>query len=396
MSRNRLVVLGASGFVGTTLTERMIRRADWDVVPVIHSAGSAWRLARHGRHLAQVDIADRRALREVLRGATHVVNCTRGGRDVMIDSLSNVLSECKDVGVRRFVHLSSVLVYGDPPAAAAESESGPVDATQPEDTYGGMKLEQDQMVAAASRQGLSSIILCPPNITGPFSMYLCGMVDGLRKGSFGLVGDGEGPCNIVDVRTLAAAIESAFIAPDHVADATRMFVTDGSDTRWKDVVDELLPLTGVESVRRIDKTVLMRRIRDQQAKRPATLRGALKHLISSDVREALRQDPLLERVDRFARRSVAMLGSKLEGQIRRSIEGTTPVQLVDMLAGLQFGMCAQQLRTVRHRDDLIRKRMGFAPPIDFRTSMEDFRRWYRSMYGHGGPEWFLASRLYSA
>lgn len=394
MSARKLLILGASGFVGTTLAERMGQRPGWEVVPVIHSAGSAWRLARHGRPLAQVDIGDRAALREVLRDVTHVVNCTRGGREVMIDGLANVLAECQAAKVRRFVHLSSVLVYGDPPKPSSATEDGPPDDAQDPASYGAMKLEQDRMVEEAVRKGLSSVVLCPPNISGPFSLYLCGIVDGLRKGSFGLVGDGAGPCNLVDVRTLCAAIEAALEVDDAAADGKRLFVTDGEPVSWRGVVDALIELAGVDQVRPVDRELLLRRVRQQQAAPPSSLGRSLKHLVSSDVREALRKDPLLARVDKLARRSVAMMGPGIEGRLRRSIEGTTPVPRIDMLAGLQIGLCAQQLREVTHRDDRIRQVLGFAPPVGFQASMADFRRWYRAMFGADGDQWSLAQRLY--
>jgi uncharacterized protein YbjT (DUF2867 family) len=78
MTSKKIVILGASGFVGTTLTERLWQNPDMEVVPVIHSAGSAWRLARYNCPLHQVDVGDPAALRAALAGATHVVNCTRG------------------------------------------------------------------------------------------------------------------------------------------------------------------------------------------------------------------------------------------------------------------------------------------------------------------------------
>lgn len=393
MSAGRLVILGASGFVGTTLAERMRVRPGWDVVPVIHSAGSAWRLARHGRPLLQVDIGDRAALRAALQGATHVVNCTRGGADVMIDGLKNMLAECQAAGVKKFVHLSSVMVYGDPPAPASEHEDGPVDDKQSIETYGGMKLEQDRMVERAASQGLASVVLCPPNISGPYSLYLCGIIDALRKRSFALLDDGATPCNVVDVRTLCAAIEAGLTADLSIADGKRMFVTDGEAVTWRSVVDELQGLAEVDEVRRVARELLAARVRQQQAVPAASVSRTLKHLVSSDVRTALRKDPLLARIDRVARAGVARMGSNIEGRVRRGIEGVTPIPRIDPLAGLQIGLCAQQLRGVTHRDDRVRKALGYEPPIGFRTSMADFRRWYASFFGTGSREWALARHL---
>src|SRR6185503_20073057 len=107
--------------------------------------------------------------------------------------------------VQRFVHLSSVAVYGDPPPAESVHESAP---TKPENgSYGWIKLQQDQLVKEAAIAGLPSVILCPPNISGPYSDYLVSLVDCLRGGRFAMLQDGSAPCNLVDVSNLSHAIE---------------------------------------------------------------------------------------------------------------------------------------------------------------------------------------------
>lgn len=390
----RLVILGASGFVGTTLAERMGATPGWDVLPVIHSAGSAWRLARHGRSLMQVSLTDRDALRKALAGATHVVNCTRGGRDVMIDGFAELLAACRAQRVQRLVHLSSVMVYGDPPHRDSHHEDAPAQPAPGPDSYGMTKLEQDQMVEQAVKDGLPTVVLCPPNISGPFSLYLVGILNGLRSGAFAMVDDGEGPCNLVDVRTLCHAIERGLTADAAAADGRRIFVTDGGPTRWRDVVDELMPLADDRvQPRRIDREALQRLVQAGKAVPQATLGKALRHLVSSDVRAALRKDPLLAKLDRAARAAVARTGSGIEGRLRRGIEGTLRIERPNPDAGLALGLCAQQLRDVRHCNDRAAVLLGFEAPIDFGRSMADFRAWYAALHGTGSDFWPLARQL---
>ena len=395
MSRRRVVVLGASGFVGATLTERLQKRADLQVEPVIHSAGSAWRLARLDVPLRQVDISDRAALEQALRDATDVVNCTRGPRPVMIDGLRNILAACRSVGVRRFVHLSSVLVYGDPPPPESSKEDAPAVPQPGAESYGHIKLEQDTMIQAAARKGLQAVVLCPPNISGPFSGYIAGIADGVRKGSFALVDDGEGPCNLVDVRNLCHAIELALDVEGAALDGRRIFVTDGVATTWRQVVDAVRELHDVAAVRRIERRDLVALL-DRTATRPKlSVAASLRHLVSSDVRAALRKDPLIAKVDRAARRTVASLGSHLETRLRLGIEGASHVSRPDPYATLAVGLCAQQLRGVRHQIERAATLLGYAPKINFDRSMADFRDWYRAMHGMDGRYWALSRHLYS-
>jgi nucleoside-diphosphate-sugar epimerase len=395
MTSKCVVVLGASGFVGTTLTDRLLKQDGVEVRAVIHSAASAWRLARLDIPLLQVDGADRSALEAALRGATHVVNCTRGPQQVMIDGLRNILAACRSAGVRRLVHLSSVLVYGDPPPSESISEDAPAIPQSGAESYGFMKLEQDKMVQAAAKSGLPAVILCPPNISGPFSGYVAGIASGLRDGSFALVGDGDGPCNLVDVRNLCHAIELALDAEGEALDGRRIFITDGESTTWRQVVDAVKVLHDVDVVGRLERQDLAALLDKTATKPKLSVVSSLRHLASGEVRAALRKDPLLARLDGATRQAIAKLGSRLETGVRLGIAGPIHVKQPDPYANLAIGLCAQQLREVRHSTQRAAKLLGYSPPISFERSMADFRDWYRAMHGIDGRYWALSRHLYA-
>jgi nucleoside-diphosphate-sugar epimerase len=97
----------------------------------------------------------------------------------MIDGLRNILAACRSAGVRRFVHLSSVLVY-DPPPPESTDEDAPAIPQPGAESYGFMKLEQDKMVQGAAKSRLPAVILCPPNISGPFSGCMADFRDWYR------------------------------------------------------------------------------------------------------------------------------------------------------------------------------------------------------------------------
>ena len=239
-ARNTMTVgiVGASGVVGATLLERL-RRQDIDAVAMIHTTGNAWRVSRTGTALKRVDIRSQAAVADAMRGCTHIVNCTRSSDDAtMVTGLRNLLAEAKRQRIRRFVHLSSIAVYGMRPPAGSSHEEGP--ARPAPGGYGAVKLRQDDLVARAHREGLSCAILCPPNIGGIYSSFVCNVLDDIRHGAFALVEEGRMPINIVDVENLAYAIELALTAER--VDGSRMFVTDGDAITWRDFTDQLAPL----------------------------------------------------------------------------------------------------------------------------------------------------------
>jgi dihydroflavonol-4-reductase len=384
----RIAVAGASGFVGATLVETLID-AGREVRPLIHSSGNAWRLARRGIELSLVDALDRASLLKALEGCTHVVNCVRGDDAVMLDGLRNLLAASREARVQRFVHISSVAVYGDPPPPTAAREDGPT-VPQPA-SYGWIKLQQDDMVQKAHASGLPSLILCPPNITGPASDYLLQLLSAIQSGGLAFLDDGTAPCNVVDVRNLVAGILAALETGS--ADGRRYFVTDGEPVSWKRLVaalaNEARSSDDIGSV-----TAAELELPAASAAPKISLFKALKHLASSDVRAALRRDPLWARLDALAMKSVRGMGSRVTDSLRRSVEGPVVVPKSSTARLLNVRLCRQQMRRVVHSCEQAKTKLGYRPQIDFDTSMRDFGSWLRASRGMDSPAWPLLRELW--
>ncbi len=385
----RIAVIGASGFVGSTVVERLLVKGVDEVIPFIHSSGNAWRLARLGIELKTLNILDPTQVSYALHGVTHVVNCSRGGNDVMLAGLKNLLIAGRKTRIERFVHLGSVAVYGDPPPAESVHEAAP---TLPlRGSYGWVKLQQDQMVMKACGEGLSSLILCPPNISGTHSVYLVALVEALHAGGFALLEDGAAPCNLVDVRNLSHAVELAL--DNGRGDGARLFVTDDEDTDWRYVIERLSPLVQADRpVARIGRDELLRVGASRDKSRHPFLRS-IKHLVSSEMRRALRKDPMWEKFDMALRRGVARLGNAAENALRISVEGPIRVGKVDTGPRLNAQLCTQQLREVRHSCELAKTRIGYRPVYTVAESMDAFDRWYRFHHGMDSDLWHMTRQL---
>ncbi len=387
----RIAIVGASGFVGSTLVERLLAQGQDEVLPLIHSSGNAMRLARLGIDLPAVDLLAQDEIDAALQGCTHVVNCALGSADVIVKGLQNLLSACRKHKVKRFIHLSSVLVYGDPPPPDSVHEDAQPFPNDPYG-YGRLKLQQDRMVQQACRAGLPSVILCPPNISGSYSPFLVRVLDALRAGAFGLVDDGKSPCNLVDVSNLAHAIELAL--DRGTANGQRMFVTDDEETTWRDVIEGLAPVAErTDPVPVITREELLS-LRTAHSTPSVSVMQSLKHLVSRDVRLALRQDPLWAKVEQVLGQSVTRLGKAVEERLRLSIAGPPPVPKVNRGPQYNMHVCLQQLRGVRHACDLAKHELGYKPLYTFAASMRAFCAWYRSQHGMDTSSWNLLKQLY--
>jgi len=385
----RIAVVGASGFVGSSLVEQLHRRGPAEIVPFIHSSGNAWRLARLGIELRTLDLLDKEKVVDALRGITHVVNCTRGGDEVMLRGLKHLLAASKSNRVERFVHLGSVAVYGDPPPAQSEHEDAP---TEPDrGSYGWIKLQQDRMVQSASREGLQSVILCPPNISGTHSIYLLSLLDALNAEAFALLEDGSAPCNLVDVRNLVHAIELAL--SDGPKNGQRLFVTDDERTTWQDVVGTLMRLAESARWPRSISRDELSHLGAATGGPQASILKSMKHVVSSDVRQALRKDPLWHRFDTALRRGIARMGKPVESALRTSVEGPILISKVWPGPSLNTGLCRQQLRGVLHSCDAAKGQLGYRPILRVAESMSVFSAWYRYQMGMESGMWPLLRQI---
>ncbi|MHC4134106.1 MAG: NAD-dependent epimerase/dehydratase family protein [Planctomycetota bacterium] len=388
----RVAIVGASGFVGTHLVEVLRAKGGYDVQPWIHSTGNAWALARRGAALEIVDVTSARQVRNAMKGCHYVVNCARNGNAVMIKGLKNMLSAARSHGVERFVHLSSVAVYGEPPPPESALEDAPAQPAPA--TYGAVKLRQDDMVEAAARAGLPCVTLCPPNITGAGSYALMMLVDSIRDGKLVLVDEGRLAANWVDVRNLVHAIELGFTCTP--VDGRRIFVTDDVDTTWKDTVEALAPLAECElPLPSVSKEEAARLVPQEERKRLNPIRSLL-HLVSGDVRAAMRKDPIFAKVDRALRGSVGIFPTSVEDKLRLWIAGPTRVAKVDGRGPVDVRMIETQLREVRHKCIKAREVLKYDPPHSFAESMRIFGAWYRACQGMDLEAWPLIRELVRA
>jgi nucleoside-diphosphate-sugar epimerase len=383
----KVAVFGASGFVGAALAEHLLGR-NVEFRAFIGSFGNAWRLARGSVPVEVVDITSASQVSHALEGCTHVVNCTRGSSKVMLMGLKNLLVASRSQKVRRLVHLSSVAVYGDPPPPESEREEA--SAAPAPGSYGAEKAQQDDMVATATESGLDCVILCPPNISGAYSSFMGNVLGDLRNGSFALLDGGKRPNNTVDVDNLVHAIVLALNAVK--GDGKRIFISDGTGYTWKDLIDGLLPLaelSGPVPVIDADSLIVPPAVTPVRA----SVWSSMKHLVSSDVREALRRDPLWAKFDKQLRRLASAGGSGVEDRLRLSIEGARKVKKVSDQNPYSSRYNAIQLRGVWHRIDRAREVLGYEPPVRFAEGLARYRAWYQTMHGFGAPYWPLVKVL---
>jgi nucleoside-diphosphate-sugar epimerase len=205
MNRQRVLVLGAGGYIGTRVVAAL-GASDWAVpLAAFHRNSGAW---PDGTEALRLDARDQAAVERALGGVAAVVNCVAGDGEAIIAGARSLFGALAKVHPRvRAVHMSTMLVYG--------TTTGDVDETMPLrgdwDDYGAAKVEAEKL----ARECANVVTLRPGIVYGPGSPIWSEQVARwLRARQLGDLGAaGRGYCNLVHVDDVVAAILSGLRAP---------------------------------------------------------------------------------------------------------------------------------------------------------------------------------------
>lgn len=247
-----IAITGIGGFIGLRMAERA-RANGWTVRGLDLSPAGAERARAAGAEVVVGSVNDAAAVAAALQGADWVFHTAAiveedGPRDlyerVNIEGTRTVCNVAQQLGVRRLVHLSSVMVYGfDYPQDVAED--GPVDGQG--NVYNDTKLASERVALSFNDpQRLGVIVIRPGDVYGRGSLpWVTRPVQMLRRGVFMLPGRGSGVINHVHVDNL---IDGVTLAVEHDAIGEAFNISDGVATRCDAFFAPHARLAGVRRV----------------------------------------------------------------------------------------------------------------------------------------------------
>ncbi len=232
LAENLHLVTGATGLLGSHIAEKLVAQG----VPVraLVRANSEIRFLQSlGVETVVGDLTDRDSCRRALRGVTTVYHCAAKVGDwgnwdefksACLDGTSNLALASVDVGVRRFLHISSTSAYGHP------AEGGPpIDETAELgqrlwplwDYYTRSKVDCERLLwKLVETEGLPLTIIRPSWLYGERDRTtLERLVGRLRAGKVPLIGRGDNPLSAIYAGNVADAAILAANDPGSVGEA---------------------------------------------------------------------------------------------------------------------------------------------------------------------------------
>jgi 2-alkyl-3-oxoalkanoate reductase len=239
-----ILVAGAAGFVGRRLVEKLQARGE-KVIAGVRTKRD--RFERLGVEQRVFDAGDPVAVKAAMDGITEVINCVMGSAETMVAATRVLLAEARESRVRRFVHFSSIAVFGN-----AEGEIGDEHLQgQNVDAYGQAKIDCEGLVRAAQKAGLATVILRPGLIYGPGSEQWTARIGRLlQAGRLGDLGaEGDGTCNLVYLDDVADAAIAALSAPTAAGKAFNLALANAPS--WNRYLLDFARALGAVPVNRI-------------------------------------------------------------------------------------------------------------------------------------------------
>jgi predicted dehydrogenase/nucleoside-diphosphate-sugar epimerase len=235
----RVLVTGASGFIGCRLSEMLHFGSDWTVRGLIRNPSRAARLARMPLEFAIGDLGSQATLRAALEGCDAVVHAGIGTSwkrservSTNVQGTKRLIDAAVDAGVRRFVHCSTIALYGDA-VTGTITEDTPARPKKGWD-YAESKLAAEDIVRHAGARGLEVVILRIAVVYGPFNMTVTVRpLEALADGRLVLVECADVPSNTIYVDNLCGGIQGALEAPSSVSGET-FLLSDDDGCTWGD------------------------------------------------------------------------------------------------------------------------------------------------------------------
>lgn len=248
----KILITGASGFIGSFIVEEALRRG-MDTWAAVRRSSSKKYLADERIHFIELNLDDEQELTEQLRGhefdyVVHAAGVTKcidphDFRRINTEGTQHLVQAllALHMPLRKFVYLSSLSVFGAIREQQPYEEIRETDMPHPNTAYGRSKLEAEQFLDALplslqDGKPFPYVVLRPTGVYGPRERDYFLMAKSIRQHSDFAVGYKRQDITFVYVKDVVQAV---FLACEKGQPGRKYFLSDGQvyqSTTFSDLI----------------------------------------------------------------------------------------------------------------------------------------------------------------
>lgn len=229
----RILVTGASGFIGSFIVEKALE-LEMEVWAAVRKTSSRRWLADPRTKFIELNLSDKEPMKRQLGGlcfdyvvhAAGVTKCTNAADFFRINTegTKNLVCALIEMGMplTRFVDISSLSVFGPVREERPYTEIKETDTPRPDTAYGKSKLEAERFLD--SLDGFPYVVLRPTGVYGPRERDYFMMAQSIKSHTDFAVGYKRQDLTFVYV---ADVVQAIFLALDHGRTGRKYFLSDG-------------------------------------------------------------------------------------------------------------------------------------------------------------------------
>ncbi|WP_414528777.1 NAD-dependent epimerase/dehydratase family protein [Nodularia chucula] len=249
LQNKTLLITGIDDFIGLRAAELAVAQG-MKVRGIQNAADVKEKVRNLGIEIVIGSVTDANFAQKVCQGVDIVLHnaeiaqeagAIKEFRAVNVGGTVNMAKAAKNAGVKTFVHLSSVMVYGFNYADGV-SESDPVSGDN--NPYCQTKIEAEtELLPLNSPPDFGVIVIRAGDVYGPNSMaWVVRPISMMRQKLFAYANDGQGVMNHVYIDNL---IDAIFLAMEKETYGEVFNITDGQGTSWKEYFLRLAAMEGL-------------------------------------------------------------------------------------------------------------------------------------------------------
>ncbi|MDQ2673524.1 MAG: NAD-dependent epimerase/dehydratase family protein [Chloroflexota bacterium] len=373
----RALVLGASGFLGGRLVERLVAERGASVRILMRRVAAGTPAVRFPVEVHVGDLLDTAAVARAMSGCDVVFNCAKGTggdpvrrRAVDVDAAGQVVESASRAGAR-VVHVSTFAVYDLPADGEVNEDTA---AAPPGDAYSDGKRAGERLALDAGRQlGVPVTVIQPTVVYGPRAgVHAAEILEEMRGGRIVLINGGTGICNAVYVDDVVTAL---LLAAGTERGAGERILVSGSEhptwARFFGAFERMLGREATVAMAEDEALALWQRSR----RRPWLAGEALKAL-REDMR--LRKRLLATREGALILDAARRLVPGLLRKAERSVTTPTPAPATAPGPSPARPWLVRYLaKRARVRIDRARELLGYEPVFGLEAGMRVTEQWAR-------------------